>query len=99
MMKQKSRRIFTKINICIAIVIVFGIFVTFISEYNYLKIVKYDSEIKDLKIQIAATRDSFKIYEKKLHDLNSDPETLEKIVREEYYMKRDNEDVYIVKEK
>ena len=98
-MNQKGKKIFTRINICIAVVIVFGVYITCISEYNYLKIIKYDSEIKDLKMQIAATRDSFKIYAKKLHDLNSDPETLEKIVREEYFMKRDNEDVYIVKEK
>ena len=78
-MNQKSKKIFTRINICIAVVIIFGVYITCISEYNYLKIIKYDSEIKDLKMQIAATR--------------------EKIVREEYFMKRDNEDVYIVKEK
>ena len=98
-MDLRKKKLFTRINICVAIVVVFGVYVTFISEYNYLKIVKYDSEIKKLKVQIAATRDSFRIYEKKLHDLNSDPETLEKIVREEYFMKRDNEDVYIVNEK
>ena len=77
----------------------FSIYVIFISDYNYLKIVEYDAEIKELKMQIAATRDSFKIYEKKLNALDSDPETLEKVVREEYQMKRKNEDVYIVNEK
>ena len=86
-------------NLCIVVIVLFSIYITFFSDYNYMRIVEYDAEIKDLKAQIAATKDSFHIYEQKLQSLDSDPETLEKIVREEYHMKRDNEDVYIVKEK
>ena len=98
-MNAKGKRILNKCNICATIVVAFSIYVIFISDYNYLTIVEYDAEIKELKMQIAATRDSFKIYEKKLNALDSDPETLEKVVREEYQMKRKNEDVYIVNEK
>ena len=35
----------------------------------------------------------------KLNALNSNPEMVEKVVREEYHFKKENEDVYITKEK
>ena len=42
--------------------------------------------------QIADTR-------KELDQLKKDPTTLEKYAREKYFMKRDNEDLFVVKEK
>lgn len=33
---------------------------------------------------------------RKLHELTSDPEQLEKFARENYLMKRDNEDVFVI---
>ena len=42
--------------------------------------------------QIADTR-------KELDQLKKDPNTLEKYAREKYFMKRDNEDLFVVKEK
>ena len=35
---------------------------------------------------------------KELHQLKSDPETLEKYAREKYRMKKDNEDLFIITE-
>lgn len=55
------------------------------SELNGLR----RSEIH-LKEQIKSTREELKL-------LKTNPETLEKYARERYYMKRDNEDVFIVK--
>ena len=36
--------------------------------------------------------------QKKLEDLHTDKEGLERFAREEYFMKRPNEDVYIIKD-
>ena len=36
---------------------------------------------------------------KKLNDLHTDKEGLERFAREEYFMKRSNEDVFIIKDK
>ena len=33
---------------------------------------------------------------KRINELSGDPEKLEKFAREEYYMKRDNEDIYVL---
>lgn len=35
---------------------------------------------------------------KKLHELQTDRENLEKFAREQYYMKRDNEDIFLIEE-
>jgi cell division protein FtsB len=34
-----------------------------------------------------------------IHELTNDPVTLEKFAREKYYMKRDNEDIFVIVEK
>ena len=41
-------------------------------------------------------RDTLEYYNKLNHSLDTDPETMERIVRERYHMQRENEDVYIV---
>lgn len=35
---------------------------------------------------------------KRLHELQTDRENLEKFAREQYYMKRDNEDIFILED-
>lgn len=35
----------------------------------------------------------------KIKELSTNPETLEKFARENYYMKRDNEDIFVIVEK
>ena len=54
--------------------------------------------LQDLKAQIKECDDSTAVYRERLRLLESDHETLERIVREEYLMKRENEDLYIVNE-
>ena len=82
-----------KFNLWIVVVVAFGVYITFFSDYNYFRSMEYDARIKDLKAQIKECDDR-----ERLRLLESDHETLERIVREEYLMKRENEDLYIVNE-
>lgn len=50
---------------------------------------EYNARIKDLKAQIKECDDSTAVYRERLRLLESDHETLERIVREEYLMKRE----------
>ena len=34
-----------------------------------------------------------------IHELNTNPESLEKYAREQYYMKRDSEDIFLIIDK
>ena len=51
-------------------------------------------EIDKMNAQIKVMEDSAKFYERKTQELNTDKETLEKIAREQYGMKRTNEEVF-----
>lgn len=89
----------TRTTVILAVFVGFSVYMTFFSDYNYMRIAEYEREIKDLQVQIAAARDSARIYEQRLQELNSDSETLEKIVREQYFMQRDCEDVYMINDR
>ena len=45
--------------------------------------------------EVAVVQDSVTYYRELNSRLESDPETMERVVREQYNMKRDNEDVFI----
>ena len=83
------------VNIPLLIFIAFVVVLLFFGENNYLRINKYRSEINELKSQIKNNKDSAAVYDAKVNELNTDNESLERLVREKYGMKRVNEDVYI----
>ena len=59
----------------------------------------YDRKIHSLEREIKAYREEIKINSEKLNNLRTDKEGLERFAREEYLMKRENEDIYIIKSK
>ena len=83
------------LNIPLLIFIAFVVVLLFFGDNNYIRISKYRSQINELKSQIKNNEDSAAIYEDKVSELNTDNETLERLVREKYGMKRTNEEVYI----
>ncbi|MBQ1798695.1 MAG: septum formation initiator family protein [Muribaculaceae bacterium] len=86
------------LNIPLIIFIAFIVSLLFFGDNNYLKINELKSRINELKAEIKLNEDSAAIYEAKVRELNTDRETLERIAREKYGMKRQNEDVYVVEE-
>lgn len=92
---QRPKWIPRWLNIPLIIFVGFVVVLLFFGENNYLRISKYRSEINDLKSQIKNNLDSAAIYDAKVNELNTDNESLERLVREKYGMKRVNEDVYI----
>lgn len=78
--------------------VVFMIFITWMlvfGENNFIKTHALTSQINSLKAEIKAKNDSAVFYEAKVRELNTDRERLEKIAREQYGMKRENEEVFI----
>ena len=55
--------------------------------------------IRSLEKEIKFYQKEIEVNRKKLEDLHTDKEGLERFAREEYFMKRPNEDVFIIKEK
>ncbi len=64
-------------------------------DNNYIRSCNFTHEINELKSDIKSTQDSTAMYEEQLGELQTDGEALEKIAREKYGMKHENEDVYM----
>ncbi|MBR1934511.1 MAG: septum formation initiator family protein [Muribaculaceae bacterium] len=83
------------LNLPFLFFLAFIVLLLFFGEYNYLRINSLANEIDDLKEQIKEQEDSAAYYTSKLNALNTDKENLERLCREQYGMKRVNEEVYI----
>jgi len=93
---KKLRKIF--INKYLFVFLVYAVFVTFFDTHSLVhrwqtheKIVEMDKELKFYKEEINTNK-------QKKNDLQSSKENLEKFAREHYFMKKENEDIYIIKE-
>ena len=92
---QRPKWIPRWLNIPLLIFITFVVLLLFFGENNYMRINKYRSQINELKSQIKDYEDSAAVYDAKVNELNTDNESLERLVREKYGMKRVNEEVFI----
>ena len=92
---QRPKWIPRWLNIPLLIFIGFVVVLLFFGDNNYMRISKYRSQINELKSQIKNNEDSEAMYEAKINELNTDNESLERLVREKYGMKRVNEEVFI----
>lgn len=68
-----------------------------VGDSNLYKRYMYDQKIKSLEQEIEAYRKEIEINSQKLKDLRTDKDGLERFAREEYFMKKANEDIYIIK--
>lgn len=87
----------TAYQIIILLVLIAMLF--FFSDSSITKRMKYESQIKDLESQIEFYRHQTEIDKEKLNELQSNKEDLEKFARENYLMKKENEEIFIIKEK
>lgn len=72
------------------------VFAFFISESNIFARIGYDAKIMELNSQIEYYRDKTVEDKQKLEQLQSDKDRIEKFARENYLMKKEDEDVFIV---
>ena len=68
-------------------------------DSNLYKRYVYDEKIRSLESEIEHYQEEIEINTKKLNDLRTDKEGLERFAREEYLTKKTDEDVFIIKEK
>lgn len=79
------------------IVIVLGVlFVGFLDDNSYLNRVKLGLQENELESEIERYRDIHKANMEQLHELRRDPKAIEKIARERYFMKADDEDIFVL---
>lgn len=87
---------FTATQIIILLVLIVVLF--FFSESSIPKRLKHESQIKDLETQIEIYQNQSEADKEKLNELQSNTDDLEKFARENYFMKKENEEIFIIEE-
>lgn len=74
----------------------FVVVILFIDQFNLFKQIHLHRSLNDQKRQIEYYEGEIAKDKQYLHDLQNDSATMEKVAREQYLMKRDNEVVYLI---
>jgi len=76
----------------------FTVWMLFFDERDVFTMNHHRQELRELQQSKKYYSDQINKEETELERLKNDPATLEKYAREKYYMKRDNEDLFLVPE-
>ena len=79
--------------------LLFTVWMLFFDESNIFTQYHKHRELCDLLEKRKFYRDQIKVTNKAFSELNTNPATQEKFAREHYWMKRDNEDVFVIVQK
>ena len=75
---------------------VFLVWITFFDQNNLIERKKLTKQIKQIEDDMVYYRKQIEIDKKRLLELKTNTDNLEKFAREQYLMKRDNEDVFVI---
>jgi len=78
--------------------LVFAVWVTFFDEHSLVHRWESYRRISQMEKELNYYQDEIKLTRQKKNELQSSDENLEKFAREHYYMKRQDEDIFIIKE-
>ena len=79
--------------------LLFILWVVFIDDYNLINQSKIKNTVDDLKIQKEFYISEIKSDSTELYKLQNDPAEQERFAREKFLMKKENEDIFIIREK
>ena len=97
--KDFYNKYISKINVYWLVTVAFLVLTFTMGDSSLYKRYTYDERIRSLEKEIKHFQKEIEVNSKKLNDLHTDKEGLERFAREEYFMKKPNEDVYIIKNK
>ena len=76
----------------------YTVFVTFFDQHSLIHRWQTHQKISQMEKEMKYYEDEIKSNKQKKYDLQSSNENLEKFAREHYYLKKENEDIFIIKE-
>ena len=83
------------VSLTLVIVVGIVVFVLFFNGNSAMQIYEHQKEIVRLKAEIKDNTDTLEHYRMLNSRLETDVETMERIVREQHHMQRPSEDVYL----
>ena len=79
------------------ITIVVGVLVVgFLDENSFVRRVQLELQVSDMEAEIEKYRSIYESDSRQLRELRTNPRAFEKIARERYFMKADDEDIYVL---
>ena len=96
-MEQSVKRYLFRMKYVLAFAI-FAIAITFFGESSLINRMSQKKEIDKLSTEIEEQQQKFKNDRETLNSLKNDPEALKRVARERYYMKADDEDIFVIED-
>ena len=78
--------------------VVFGVIIVFLDENSILRRMEVANEARNMRNEIEKYRQDFEESTQRLNELDADSNSIERIAREKYLMKKPNEDIYVFEE-
>jgi cell division protein FtsB len=98
-MRQFFRKIWPWLkNKYVLTITLFFVWILFFDQNNLVDRIKMSSEIRQLEEDRHYYLEQIQKDSARLHELTTDRENLEKFAREQYFMKKPNEDVFLIVE-
>lgn len=97
--KEFYNKYLSWINIYGLVLIAFFILTFTAGDSSLYKRYQYDEKIRSLEKEIKMYQNEIDANRQKLDALHTDKEGLERFAREEYHMKKPNEDIFLIKKK
>lgn len=79
-------------------VVAFVVWMLFFDRHDMATQYSYYSQLKGLKAEKEFYTSEIDRIAKAIHDLNNDPKEQQRVARERYQMKKDNEDIFVIVE-
>ncbi len=76
----------------------FVLLVGFVDENSLLNRYRHKAELSGLRSEIRKYTEMYEHDTRCLEEMNTDPAVVTKIAREQYYMKTDDEDVFVIQQ-
>ncbi len=76
----------------------FVLWISFFDEYNLISHFRDQQKLEQLTEQKEFLKNKIKSDQRKIHELQTNRQNLEKFAREQFLMKRENEDIFLVVE-
>jgi len=97
--KDKIVKLVKRHKVTTGILVFFLVWMMFFDEYNWVRIHKDSRNLKELEESKQYYKEKIENDRQKLYELKTDTQALERFAREEYFLKKENEDVFVIIEK
>lgn len=96
LMKRPEKILHVITNKYLITFLIFIVWMVFLDNHNFMFVGKNMKKLKTLKTEKEYFKDKIETENQKIEELQSSSENLEKFAREQFLMKKENEDIFVI---